>query len=83
MTRVAFRIVPAADAAKIHCSACGEEATQSGVAVPSDAVTYDNNLHDVEFVAGTRLAEVFEGTPRATVNSVHHQAIKDLHQILG
>ncbi len=43
-----------------------------------DAVTYDNNLHPVEFVAGTRLAEIFEGTPRATVNSVHHQAIKDL-----
>ena len=43
-----------------------------------DAALYDRNLHAVEFVAGTRLAELFEGTPRATVNSVHHQAIKDL-----
>ena len=43
-----------------------------------DAVIYDRNLHAVEFVPGTRLAEVFEGTPRATVNSVHHQGIKDL-----
>ncbi len=43
-----------------------------------DAVSYDRNLHPVEFVPGTRLAEVFEGTPQATVNSVHHQGIKDL-----
>jgi putative glutamine amidotransferase len=43
-----------------------------------DAAIYDRNLHPVEFVPGTRLAEVFEGTPGATVNSVHHQGIKDL-----
>ena len=43
-----------------------------------DAVSYDRNLHPLEFVAGTRLAEIFEDTPRATVNSVHHQAVKDL-----
>ncbi len=43
-----------------------------------DAVAYDRNLHELEFVAGTRLAEIFEGTPGAIVNSVHHQAIKDL-----
>jgi putative glutamine amidotransferase len=43
-----------------------------------DAAAYDRNLHGVEFVAGTRLAGIFEGTRSATVNSVHHQAIKDL-----
>jgi putative glutamine amidotransferase len=43
-----------------------------------DAKAYDRNLHGVEFVAGTRLAEIFEGTRAATVNSVHHQGIKDL-----
>jgi putative glutamine amidotransferase len=43
-----------------------------------DAVAYDRNLHGVEFVAGTRLAEIFEGTRSATVNSVHHQGVKDL-----
>jgi putative glutamine amidotransferase len=43
-----------------------------------DAELYDRNLHEVEFFAGTRLAEVFAGTASATVNSVHHQAIKDL-----
>jgi putative glutamine amidotransferase len=43
-----------------------------------DAGLYDRNLHAVEFEAGTRLARVFEGTRSATVNSVHHQGIKDL-----
>jgi putative glutamine amidotransferase len=43
-----------------------------------DAQAYDRNLHGVELVAGTRLAEIFEGTRTATVNSVHHQGIKDL-----
>jgi putative glutamine amidotransferase len=43
-----------------------------------DAGLYDRNVHEVEFVAGTRLAEVFSGLASATVNSVHHQGIKDL-----
>jgi putative glutamine amidotransferase len=43
-----------------------------------DAVIYDRNFHEVEFVPGTRLAALHVGTARATVNSVHHQAIKDL-----
>ncbi|MEP6738813.1 MAG: type 1 glutamine amidotransferase [Caldimonas sp.] len=43
-----------------------------------DAGLYDRNLHPLEFVAGTRLAEIFAGVPTATVNSVHHQGIKDL-----
>jgi putative glutamine amidotransferase len=43
-----------------------------------DAGLYDRNVHDVEFFAGTHLAEVFAGRASATVNSVHHQAIKDL-----
>ncbi|MEO8925095.1 MAG: type 1 glutamine amidotransferase [Caldimonas sp.] len=43
-----------------------------------DAVSYDRNLHTLDFVAGTRLAEIFEGTPSTVVNSVHHQAIKKL-----
>jgi putative glutamine amidotransferase len=43
-----------------------------------DPVAYDRNLHGVDFVEGTRLAEIHRGSPRVTVNSVHHQAIKDL-----
>jgi putative glutamine amidotransferase len=43
-----------------------------------NAAVYDRNFHEVEFVAGTRLAAIHAGTARAKVNSVHHQAIKDL-----
>lgn len=43
-----------------------------------DAALYDQHFHAIEFVAGTRLASLYSGTARATVNSVHHQAIKDL-----
>ena len=43
-----------------------------------NAEIYDRNVHPVEFVAGTRLAEIFEGAREPVVNSVHHQAIKDL-----
>ena len=43
-----------------------------------NAEIYDRNVHPVEFVKGTRLAVIFEGLDGAVVNSVHHQAIKDL-----
>jgi putative glutamine amidotransferase len=43
-----------------------------------NAAVYDRNFHDIEFVAGTRLAAIHAGVARAKVNSVHHQAIKDL-----
>jgi putative glutamine amidotransferase len=46
--------------------------------VHRDAATYDRNRHAVRFVPGTRLASVFAGQEEATVNSVHHQGIKDL-----
>lgn len=42
------------------------------------AELYDRNFHQIEFVPDTRLAELYRGTARATVNSVHHQAIRDL-----
>ncbi|MEO5843615.1 MAG: type 1 glutamine amidotransferase [Caldimonas sp.] len=43
-----------------------------------NAEIYDRNVHPVEFVAGSRLAEIFEGVAGPVVNSVHHQAVKDL-----
>ncbi len=43
-----------------------------------NAEIYDRNLHTLEFVKGTRLAEIFEGVEAPIVNSVHHQAVKDL-----
>jgi putative glutamine amidotransferase len=51
---------------------------RAGAVRHRDADVYDRNFHDVEFVAGSTLAQIHAGTTRATVNSVHHQAIKDL-----
>ncbi len=43
-----------------------------------DPVTYDLNFHTVDLVPGSRLAGLYPGTPRVKVNSIHHQAIKEL-----
>jgi putative glutamine amidotransferase len=43
-----------------------------------DAVTYDGNFHTVEIQPGSALARLYPGTCRVKVNSIHHQAIKDL-----
>ena len=54
-------------------------ATQLPQALPHrDAAVYDRNFHTVEIVAGTRLAQLYPGARSAKVNSIHHQAIKDL-----
>jgi putative glutamine amidotransferase len=54
-------------------------ATQrSGALLHRDAGLYDRNLHDVELLPGTRLAALYPGLVTARVNSVHHQAIKEL-----
>jgi len=39
---------------------------------------YERNQHRVEIVPGTRLASLYPARPRATINSIHHQAIKDV-----
>jgi putative glutamine amidotransferase len=43
-----------------------------------DAALYDQLFHRIDFEPGTRLASLYAGQSGATVNSVHHQAIKDL-----
>jgi len=43
-----------------------------------DAATYDQNFHDIEIVAGSRLAQLYPRVQRGRVNSIHHQAVKDL-----
>jgi putative glutamine amidotransferase len=43
-----------------------------------DASLYDQHFHEIELVLGSRLAQLYRGVTRATVNSVHHQGIKDL-----
>jgi len=39
---------------------------------------YERNLHPVELLPGNRLAELYPGVHMATINSIHHQAVKDL-----
>jgi putative glutamine amidotransferase len=43
-----------------------------------DASIYERHFHAVELLPGTRLAELYPGLGRATINSIHHQGIKDL-----
>ncbi len=43
-----------------------------------DADTYDLNYHSVDIVKGSRLSALYPGVERVRVNSIHHQAIKEL-----
>jgi len=43
-----------------------------------DTDQYDRALHDVNLVRGTRLAQLYPGVTQAKINSIHHQAVKDL-----
>jgi putative glutamine amidotransferase len=54
-------------------------ATQRPEAVKHrDAALYDQLFHPIAIEPGTRLASLYPSSLRATVNSVHHQGIKDL-----
>ena len=46
--------------------------------VHRDASVYDRNFHTVDIKAGTRLAQLYPGSGQVKVNSIHHQAVKDL-----
>lgn len=43
-----------------------------------DAERYDQNFHTLQLVPNTRLAQLLAGQDGAKINSVHHQAIKQL-----
>ncbi len=43
-----------------------------------DASIYERHFHRIDVLPGTRLAALYPGVARATVNSIHHQGIKDL-----
>lgn len=49
-----------------------------GARAHRDAGLYDRLFHDIDIVAGSRLAQLYPGQTRATVNSVHHQGIRQL-----
>ena len=54
-------------------------ATQQPLAVQHrDATTYDRNLHPIECVSGSHLAQLLAAQTSRTTNSIHHQGIKDL-----
>jgi putative glutamine amidotransferase len=53
--------------------------TQLPDAIPHrDAKVYDNNFHTVDIEPGTRLSQLYPHERRFKVNSIHHQAIKQL-----
>jgi gamma-glutamyl-gamma-aminobutyrate hydrolase PuuD len=39
---------------------------------------YDSHYHEIRFSTGSSLSKMFSGHPQALVNSIHHQAVKDL-----
>ena len=43
-----------------------------------DADLYERALHDVTLIPGTKLAQLYPGVAQAKINSIHHQAVKDL-----
>ena len=43
-----------------------------------DAAHYERQLHPVDILPGTRLATLYPGLQQAAINSIHHQAVKDL-----
>ncbi|NRT55580.1 gamma-glutamyl-gamma-aminobutyrate hydrolase family protein [Sphaerotilus uruguayifluvii] len=42
------------------------------------AQQYDRQFHDARIVPGSGLARLYPGVERMTINSIHHQAVKDL-----
>jgi putative glutamine amidotransferase len=56
-----------------------DTATQKrGAHAHQDRAVYDEMFHGVEIVPGTRLSALYPGVKQARVNSIHHQAVKDL-----
>jgi putative glutamine amidotransferase len=43
-----------------------------------DGVKYDENFHAVRIMADCGLARLYPGRTSATINTIHHQAVKDL-----
>jgi len=43
-----------------------------------DTDMYERALHDVSFVAGSRLSQLYPDRAQAKINTIHHQAVKDL-----
>lgn len=46
--------------------------------VHHDVDVYDQHFHDIALVAGSALAKLYPSHASASVNSIHHQAVKDV-----
>lgn len=44
----------------------------------TDSELYNKNIHQVRLLPGTRLAALYDNVETGLVNSVHHQAVKDV-----
>jgi len=49
-----------------------------GARVHIDRPIYERHLHEVDIVAGTRLAQLLGNPKNKRINSIHHQGVKDL-----
>lgn len=49
-----------------------------GAAAHRDVDLYDKHHHEIDLVAGGHLATLYGGTAGGLVNSIHHQAVRDL-----
>jgi gamma-glutamyl-gamma-aminobutyrate hydrolase PuuD len=49
-----------------------------GAASHREQDLYDSHYHEIDFLPGSRLAELFPGLDHGRVNSIHHQAVRDL-----
>ncbi len=49
-----------------------------GTILHRDAAIYDQNFHHIVIKSGTYLSTLYKGTNIGKINSVHHQAIKEL-----
>jgi len=47
-----------------------------------DTAKYELQLHQMNLVQGTHLAALYPNVAQATINSIHHQAVKDLGEDL-
>ena len=54
------------------------ETQRPGALLHRNATTYDQNFHELDFVPGSHLAQLYPGVRRTRVNSIHHQGIKRL-----
>jgi putative glutamine amidotransferase len=56
---------------------------REGAGAHHDPDAYDRHFHEIALVEGGGLAALYPGLGRARVNSIHHQAVKDLGEDLA